>query len=103
MKRLALVLLLISSPAYAGHDGAQGDWEMYLRECKRQPLQSMCLYGLGSEEFMKAKDRRAHPRSIDEYRKLVPEPRDKRGLCRAAGHIKQCLEAMHDTGTSEED
>jgi hypothetical protein len=35
-------------------------------------------------------DRYAHPRSVEEYRKIVPKD-DTYGMCRSAGHLKKCL------------
>jgi hypothetical protein len=41
------------------------------------------LYGDG--------DRYAHPRSVEEYRAIVPDEADEYGMCRNAEHLAECL------------
>ena len=103
MKRLALVLLLMSSSAYA--DGVFSDYQMFRHICSQNPppkdMLADCLYGFENHTFFDAKDRFAHPRSVEQYRKLVPDNADVYGMCRNAGHINYCLQNLRDI--NEED
>ena len=36
-------------------------------------------------------DRYAHPRSVEEYRAIIPEGADNYGMCRSAEHLAECL------------
>jgi hypothetical protein len=50
-----------------------------------------CLYGQTDHAFFNSYDRYAHPRSVEEYRRIVPRD-DMYGFCRSAEHLKQCLQ-----------
>ena len=78
MKRLALVLLLMSSSASAAG-----------------------LYGFDEHSFVSSPDRYAHPRSVEQYRKLVPDD-DEYGMCRNAGHLGDCIKALHGMKVEED-
>lgn len=49
------------------------------------------LYGTTTDDLVSASDRYAHPRSIEEYRRIVPAEADMYGMCRNAGHLDQCI------------
>ena|SRR5215475_11987674 len=51
----------------------------------------VCFY---ATDFVGALDRYAHPRSVAEYRRLVPHD-DMYGMCRSAGHVRECLDQLH--------
>jgi hypothetical protein len=53
------------------------------------------LYGTTDHNFFAAKDRYAQPRSVEEYRRIVPNNYDPLGWCRSAEHILECLVAMN--------
>jgi len=36
-------------------------------------------------------DRYAHPRTVEEYREIVPDEVDAYGFCRSAEHLAECL------------
>ena len=40
---------------------------------------------------MHGDDRYAHPRSVEEYRAIVPDDAYKYGMCRSAEHLPECL------------
>jgi clan AA aspartic protease (TIGR02281 family) len=49
------------------------------------------LYGTNMDDFINASDRYARPRSVEEYRRVVPVETDKYGMCRNAAHLDQCV------------
>ena len=53
------------------------------------------FYGTTIESFDAAPDRYAHPRSVEEYRRIVSEDDDAFGMCRNAEHLDQCLRAWY--------
>jgi hypothetical protein len=53
------------------------------------------LYGTTDHDFFAAKDRHAQPRSVEEYRRIVPNNYDPLGWCRRAEHILECLVPMN--------
>jgi hypothetical protein len=90
---LAAALALITSAAHAGPTELQ----MLQSQCSKAAPQFLaeCLYGKTDEEFLDSADRYAHPRSVDQYRHIVPND-DIAGMCRSAGHVKECLSRLHD-------
>jgi hypothetical protein len=53
------------------------------------------LYGKTDHDFFDAKDRYRHARSVEEYRRIVPNNYDLYGFCRSAEHLLECLVAMN--------
>jgi hypothetical protein len=53
------------------------------------------LYGTTDDDFFFAADAHAYPRSVEEYRRIVPNNYDPMGFCRGAGHVLECLVAMN--------
>jgi hypothetical protein len=49
------------------------------------------LYPMPIEDMEQSPHLRAHPRSVAEYRRIVPSKGDVFGICRNAGHLDQCL------------
>ena len=49
------------------------------------------LYGTTTEDFVSSPDRYAYPRSVQEYRRMVPLDLDAVGMCRNALHVEQCV------------
>ena len=49
------------------------------------------LYGTTENNILDSPDRHAHPRSVKDYRRFVPESFDMYGMCRNAGHPDQCI------------
>jgi hypothetical protein len=49
------------------------------------------FYPMSVADLEQSSDLRAHSRSVEEYRKLVPDKADIYGMCRNAGHIAQCV------------
>jgi predicted aspartyl protease len=49
------------------------------------------FYGATMDDLINAPDRYGHPRSIEEYRRMVPVEADKYGMCRSAAHLDQCV------------
>ena len=49
------------------------------------------LYGTTMDDLINARDRYAHPRSLQEYRRIVPQIADRYGMCRNAGRLDQCI------------
>jgi hypothetical protein len=52
------------------------------------------LYGTTDQDFFDAQDRYMEPRSVEEYRRIVPVDGDPVGFCRQAEHLRECLTAM---------
>jgi hypothetical protein len=53
------------------------------------------FYGTTMDSFADAPDRFAHPRSVEEYRRIVSDEVDAFGMCRSSEHLDQCLRAWH--------
>lgn len=53
------------------------------------------LYGTTTEDMISSPDRYTHPRSVEEYRQIVPVEADTYGMCRSAGHVDQCVWALN--------
>jgi hypothetical protein len=66
------------------------------------PALAGALYGTTDKEFFDSTDRYAHPRSVEEYRRIVPQRDDIYGFCRSAGHIKQCLARLGQVGQQDD-
>ena len=49
------------------------------------------FYPMPVADMDQSPDYRAHPRSVEEYRAIVPDRGDLYGMCRNAGHIAQCV------------
>jgi hypothetical protein len=59
------------------------------------------LYGTTDNDFFTAKDRYAHTRTVEEYRRIIPTNYDMYGFCRSAGHIKECLQRFKELFNDE--
>ena len=55
--------------------------------CATAPAWAENFYGTTTEDLVSAPDRYAHPRSIKEYRRIVPTEADMYGMCRNAAHF----------------
>lgn len=49
------------------------------------------LYGTTPDDLINAPDRYAHPRSLQEYRRIVPQIADRYEMCRNSDHLDQCI------------
>lgn len=104
MRKLLLVtaaaLWALSACAYAGEDAAYEDWKAanqddILKVCTLSKVE--CLYGRTEKEFINSPDRRAHPRTEQQYRKVLgPGVSAGFSLCRDAAHVKERQQRLRD-------
>jgi hypothetical protein len=99
MKKLLLATALVLAATAAHAQGTESELKELYARCAKVPKHTQafveCLYGTTDHEFFNAFDRYAQMRSVEEYRRIVPNEYDLGGFCRGAEHLRECLVAMN--------